>query len=280
MQFSELDLLARLTFESMQPVLVDVGAHVGGFARPFARKGWRVIAFEPEPTNYRELCANLKDFPNVTCIAKAVSDVSGQGIPFYVSAEHWGIHSLKPFHATHHPTLTIDTVRLDETLVSMRIDQVTVLKTDIEGADFLALKSFDFDRFQPDVVMCEFMDERSQPTFGYSHHDMAAYMADLGYAAFVSEWAPIVEYGRKGVATAPHRFLQCVPYPLDHNPAWGNLIFVPKARAAQFGRTLSAYLEGLRGFGRSKGLHSFLKTLPGAGALYHALRRIRKDHST
>lgn len=279
-KFSELEVLLRLEYPAGGThTLVDVGAHVGGFARPFARKGWRVIAFEPEPTNYQELCANLQDFPNVTRIAKAASDVSGQGVPFYVSSDHWGIHSLKPFHPTHHPTLTIDTVRLDETLVSMRIDQVTVLKIDIEGADFLALKSFDFDRFQPDVVMCEFMDERSQPTFGYTHHDMAAYMANLGYVTFVSEWAPIVEYGRRDVATAPHRFLQCVPYPLDHSPAWGNLIFVPKARAAQFERTLLAYLEDLGGFGRSIGLRSFLRTLPGARALYHALGRIRKDHS-
>ena len=280
-KFSERELLLRLEYPSGgQQTLVDVGAHTGGFARPFAKRGWRIIAFEPEPANYQELCANLKDSPNVTCIAKAVSDVSGQRVPFYVSSDHWGIHSLKPFHPTHRPNLMVDAVRLDETLANMQVDQVTVLKVDIEGADFLALKSFDFTSFQPEVVMCEFMDERSQPNFGYAHHDMAAYMIDLGYATFVSEWAPIVEYGRKGVATAPHRFLQCVLYPLDHDPAWGNLIFVPKARAAQFGRTLSAYFEDLGGFGRSIGLRSFLRTLPGARVLYHALRRIREDRST
>lgn len=280
MSFSELQLLLRLKYPmSSKHTLVDVGAHTGGFARPFAKRGWRIIAFEPEPANYQELCANLKDSPNVTCIAKAVSDTTGQGIPFYVSSDHWGIHSLKPFHPTHRPTLMIDTVRLDEALANMGIDQVTVLKIDIEGADFLALKSFDFSRFRPDVVMCEFMDERSQPNFGYTHHDMAAYMTDLGYTTLVSEWAPIVEYGRKGVTTTPHRFLQCVPYPLDHDPAWGNLIFVPKARSTQFERTLSAYLEDLQRFSWAEGLRSFLRVLPGARPLYHALRRVRRTLS-
>jgi len=159
-------------------------------------------------------------------------------------------------------------------LVNMRIDQVTVLKIDIEGADFLAVKSFDFDSFQPEVVMCEFMDERSQPNFGYTHHDMAAYMANLGYATFVSEWAPIVEYGRKGVATAPHRFLQCVTYPLDHDPAWGNLIFVPKDRAVQFECALSAYLRDIERSRWTEGLRSFLRGLPGVRELYHALRGV------
>jgi FkbM family methyltransferase len=279
-KFSEHELLLRLEYLlGGQRILVDVGAHTGGFARPFTERGWQVIAFEPEPTNYQQLCANLRDFPNVTCIAKAVSDTTGQGTPFYVSSDHWGIHSLKPFHPTHRPTLMVDTVRLDETLANMQIDQVTVLKIDIEGADFLALKSFDFNGFQPEVVMCEFMDERSQPNFGYTHHDMAAYMIDLGYATFVSEWAPIVEYGRKGVATVPHRFLQCVPYPLDHDPAWGNLIFVPKVRSTQFECVLSAYLEDLERFSWAEGLCSFLRVLPGARPLYHALLRMRQTLS-
>ena len=242
----ELGLLLR--YESKRDdksTLIDVGAATGEFALPFAKKGWQVIAFEPEPTNLRNLKNNLKKFPNVMCIAKAVSDTLGQ-FPFYVSSTHGGIHTLKPFHPTHRPTMTVDAVRLDEALADMRIDQVTVLKIDIEGADFLALKSFDFSKFHPDVVMCEFMDERSRENFGYTHHDMAAYMSNFGYATFVSEWGPIVEYAREDQLTVPSKFLRCALYPLDHNPIWGNLIFIPNDRKQHFERILSSYLIKLK----------------------------------
>jgi FkbM family methyltransferase len=255
--------------------LVDVGALMGGFAQPFAMRGWRVIAFEPEPANYKDLCDRLEGFANVTCINKAVSEVCARGVPFYISEEHWGIHSLKPFHPTHRPALTVETVRLDAILTDMQLDQVTVLKIDTEGADFLALKSFDFSRFQPEVVMCEFMDERSQENFGYTHHDMVAYMDSLGYATFVSEWAPIVEYARKGKPVS-HSFLRCVPYPLDHHPSWGNLFFVPSDQVVQFRVTLSAYLSDLVLSRKMGGLRSFLEVLPGGMALYRTLSRVHQ----
>jgi len=272
--FSECELLLRLEYSKREKnTLVDVGAHGGGFALPFAKRGWRVIAFEPEPANYQELSDRFENFSNVTCIEKAVSDNSEQGVPFYVSSEHWGIHSLKPFHPTHQSRLTVDTVRLDAILTEMQVDWVTVLKIDIEGADFLALQSFNFKRMQPEVVMCEFMDERSLKNFGYAHHDMVAYMDSLGYATFVSEWAPIVEYGRRGMPVS-HSFLQCVPYPLDHEPAWGNLFFVPRGRTAEFRGVLLFYLKDLELSRKIAALRSLLGRLPGGVALYHALRRV------
>ena len=272
--FTECELLLRLKYPAGDNhTLVDVGAQAGGFAQPFAKRGWRVIAFEPEPTNYQELTARFENFSNVTCIAKAVSNISEEGVSFYFSSEHWGIHSLKPFHPTHQATLKVNTVRLDEILRDMQVDWVTVLKIDIEGADFLALQSFDFKRMQPEVIMCEFMDERSQKNFGYTHHDMVDYMDRLGYLTFVSEWAPIVEYGRRGMPVS-HSFLQCVPYPLDHEPAWGNLFFVPRGRAAEFSGVLSSYLTDLELSRKIAGLQSLLEALPGGKILYKALCRV------
>jgi FkbM family methyltransferase len=90
------------------------------------------------------------------------------------------------------------------------------------------------------------MDERSQPNFGYTHHDMVDYMSKQGYAAFVAEWSPITEYGRKGqTSSSYHQFLRCASYPLDHQPAWGNLIFVPQAQTVRFEHVLAAYLKSL-----------------------------------
>ncbi len=276
--FSERDLILRLKYlEGKEHILVDVGAHVGSFAKPFAAKGWSIVAFEPEPTNYKELCVNLQEFCNVMCFEKAVADRSGENIPFYVSSEHWGIHSLKPFHSTHQTRIMVEAVRLDKWLAEVGVNEITVLKIDVEGADFLVIKSFDFNKFHPEVVICEFMDKRTKKNFGYTYHDVVAYMDCFKYKAFVSEWEPIVEYSRRNVVTASPKFMKCLPYPLDHSPAWGNLIFIPEAQTKQFEYTLSAYLKDLKRAKQIKSLCSGLSRIPGARTLYNTLRNMHPN---
>ncbi|MFW5748531.1 MAG: FkbM family methyltransferase [Chloroflexota bacterium] len=269
--FNELDLILRWPYAPGTPVIVDVGAHRGGLTANAGRRGWRVIAFEPEPRNRAILLEAVRTLPNVTVVPKAVSDVAGQTVPFYISPEHHGIHALKPFHETHEPALQVETVRLDETLAEMDIDRVDALKIDIEGADFLAIRSFDFARWQPQIAMCEFMDERSQPNYGYTHHDVAAYMAEQGYTTYVAEWSPIERYVREGEAST-HHFIQCAPYPLDHQPAWGNLLFVPREQAATFEHQLVDYRRYLRRERRLQGIKAALKRVPGVYPLYRLLR--------
>jgi len=244
--FSELELLLQFPYKiDQKATLVDVGGHVGSVSKKFAQKGWRVIAFEPEPNNRKELENNLQDFKEITIIPKAVSNEADQLVKFYVSSEHWGIHSLKPFHPTHKPQLVVETVRLDTTLKNLGVTEVNFLKVDVEGADFLVLQGFDFNRMKPELVMCEFADDRSKPNFGCTHHDIAHYMSKLEYTVFVAEWAAIKEYGRKGKKTEPHQFLQCCRYPLDHEPAWGNLIFVLNKVLDKFEDVLFSYLVNL-----------------------------------
>jgi FkbM family methyltransferase len=244
-QFNEIELINLLPLTpSSRRVVVDVGGHAGTTTKPFAERGWNVITFEPEPNNYAELCKNMIPFPTVTCIRKAVSDTAGQNIPFYVSEEHWGIHSLKPFHKTHKPSITVETVRLDEMLSNLSITDVAVLKIDTEGADFSVLKGFDWNHMNPYVVMCEIMDHRSIEHYGYTHHDVAAFMKSKGYACYVSEWAEFSEYGRKGQSSS-HKFIQCGRYPLPNEPSWGNLICVPENLASIFDKVLLGYLKYL-----------------------------------
>lgn len=272
MRFSEEGLLETYKFRSSQPILIDVGAHHGGVSRTFASKGWRVIAFEPEQKNRAAFEHNLADFDRVSCIPKAVSDVTGDTVPFYVSDEHYGIHSLKPWHETHALAYEVETVRLEDVLASQQVPSVTLLKVDIEGADFLALKGFDFEKYHPELVMIEFMDERSLRNFGYTHHDVISYMKERGYATFVSEWEPIKEYGREDVASNPHVWIQCVPYPLDHQPAWGNLIFVPDSDRDKFSAILKSYLRKLKQAEIAAKMRDRIKKIPGVKLIYSLIK--------
>ncbi len=245
MEFSEHELIATYKFNSKDPLLIDAGAHNGRVTRIFAENGWKILAFEPEPNIYAGLKSNLGGFKNVTCIPKAVSDTCGKA-SFYVSDMYWGIHSLKPFDKTHKLAYEVETVTLRNVLEELNIKDVTLLKIDVEGADFLALKGFDFTKYRPELVIVEFMDERSLPHFGYTHHDMVAYMHKHGYVTFVSEWATLTEYSREGFPRPYRQWIQCAPYPLDHKPAWGNLIFVPECDKKKFKSTVAAYLKRLR----------------------------------
>ena len=267
-RFSEHGLLETYSFKSTKPLFVDVGAHHGSASRRFAKKGWCVVAFEPEHKNRAAFMRNLAGAENVTCIPKAVADVTGKMVPFYVSDEHYGIHSLRPFHKTHKLAYEVETVTLNDALEALDVQSVTLLKVDTEGADFLALKGFDFNKYNPELVMVEFMDERSWPHFGYTHHDVAAYMKERGYVTFVSEWAPIKEYARQDMPSSPHVWIQCVPYPLDHTPSWGNLIFVPESDRDKFSATLESYLIKSRRAEAVDRLHKQIKKIPGVKLLY------------
>ncbi len=267
MSFSELDLCLCYPFEAKQPLLVDVGAHHGTVSRPFAKMGWSVIGFEPEEKNRVAFQKKLASFENVICIPKAVSDTSVDRVPFYVSNEHFGIHSLKPFHDTHEMAYEVETVRLDEVLSDRDVPEDTLIKIDTEGADFLALKGFDFQKYRPELIIIEFMDDRSQLNFNYTHHDVVQFMSERGYLTFVSEWAPIKEYGREGVYTEPHVWLHCALYPLDHEPSWGNLIFVPEKDQEKFAKTLQAYLLALN----KVTIRSIVKKIPGARMVHRLL---------
>jgi FkbM family methyltransferase len=251
MEFSEISLLDLFFNNNYDGVLVDVGAHHGGVSTVFAKKGWQVIAFEPEEKNRSSLKKNLVNFEKVKIISKAVSDIDNLKIPFYVSNKHYGIHSIKPFHESHELAYEVETTTLNSTLELEKIEKVTFLKIDIEGADFLALKGFNIKKYSPDITMLEFMDNRSLKNFNYNHHDVVKYMKREDYDCYISEWAPIKEYGIEGVVSGPHTWLQFRKYPLNHEPSWGNLVFVKKNQI-NFEKTLNCYLKDLKDVGKSQ----------------------------
>ena len=279
--FSELQLLLNIPYQTRNPVLVDVGAMQGQFSEAFARKGWKVVSFEPEPANFEMLAYRARYFSDVTCVNKAVSDVSGQRVPFYTSSTFPGIHSLRPFHPTHSLTAEVETVRLDDILPSLNVDEVTLLKIDVEGADFLALKSFDFQRYHPEIVMCEFMDSRSLPNFGYTHHDIASFINHQGYTTFVFEWTPIIEYGTKDKPN-PTQFIGFSEYPLAHQASWGNLIFVPTNKANAFPHIVNNQITDMRKVSSimtSRRWRTLVKKIPGAYVAYKAYKWFLKKSS-
>lgn len=212
-------LHAYLTATSSTGFVVDVGAHQGQSSLPFLQSGWTVYAFEPDAVNRRALTALLAGFPNLFVDSRAVSDQVRTMVPFYTSSVSSGISGLTRFHASHEQTGVVDTTTLDAFCVERNIKELTFLKTDTEGYDLPVLRGFPWARMSPQIALCEFEDRKTVP-LGYCFHDLAGFLVDHGYKVLVSEWYPIVEYGRQ------HRWRRFAQYPceLADPAAWGNLL--------------------------------------------------------
>jgi FkbM family methyltransferase len=194
--------------------MVDVGAHHGGTLALFAHDGWKIIAIEPDPANRAILS---RDFPTIAIDPRAIGERDGEQVTLYTSGVSSGISTLNPFHPSHRATSRVETVRLDTLLTD--VSEVTLLKTDTEGWDLPVLRTFPWDRLHPLAVIAEFDDHKTVP-LGYDWRDLAEFLVDRGFAVEVSEWYPVVEYGR------PHRWRSVRPFPVElaDAAAWGNLI--------------------------------------------------------
>lgn len=208
---------AALNTKRRRGVMLDVGAHYGSSLAPFARDGWSIHAFEPDPANRAELRAAFGRRPNVTIVPKGVSDEPGRKTLF-TSGESSGISSLAPFTEGHESDATVDVITLRDYMAEAGIAAVDFMKVDVEGFERNVLKGYDW-TIKPLIIVLEFEDSKTVP-LGYSWKDLADELVTRGYQVLVSEWFPIERYG------AGHRWRRFGRYPteLTDPDAWGNLI--------------------------------------------------------
>ena len=212
-------------------VMVDVGAHHGSTFQIFLGSGYRVIAFEPDPENRQVLLKNfpMERHPNLIVDPRAVADSGEKKRNFYTSSASSGISSLHSFHPTHEESYSVDTITLKDFFKDESISDVDYLKIDTEGFDLEVLKSVDFEAISPRVILCEFEDNKTK-SLNYVWQDMANFLVSKNYHILVSEWYPIVAYGKE------HKFRSLKRYPceLEDVAGWGNFIGLRNASDLEF----------------------------------------------
>jgi FkbM family methyltransferase len=201
--------------------MIDVGAHKGAALEAFARDGWQILAFEPDPGNRADLEEFCRRLPNVEIDRRALSNREANELPWFRSEVSSGISSLAAFHESHEPAGCVEVTTLALALEQHKIERVDFLKVDAEGTDLFVLQGFPWNWLKPSVVICEFEDEKTS-SLGYRFGDLADFLVAEGYQILVSEWHPIIRYGSN------HRWRRFVPYPCElvSPHAWGNLIAV------------------------------------------------------
>lgn len=123
-------------------VVIDIGANIGYYTLLFAKmvgETGKVIAFEPDPTNFELLKKNvsINNYQNVTLVQKAVAESKKQ-VKLFLCEENKGMHRIYPSLCCNN-SIDIETMSLDDFLSSYN-DKITFIKMDIEGAEFMALR--------------------------------------------------------------------------------------------------------------------------------------------
>ena len=134
--------------ENMQAgeVFCDIGANIGLYSMFAAKKGLKVISFEPEALNYAELCRNiaLNQFHQVSPFNIAVSDKTGL-ISFKISNPYAGaanhqVEQLNGFSAKQEPKQTVQGESFDNLVSRYGLPCPTHIKIDVDGLEYEIIK--------------------------------------------------------------------------------------------------------------------------------------------
>jgi FkbM family methyltransferase len=143
--------------------MLDVGAHVGYYARRYAPvigSDGRIFAFEPHPRTFAMLSRNVRPFSNVTPVQVALAEEEGTAVlhDYLINSASGSLHydeamvALQQAHVHagdvaprigqefRPQTFSVQTVPGDTFLAEQGISQVDVIKMDIEGAEIGALR--------------------------------------------------------------------------------------------------------------------------------------------
>lgn len=132
------------------PVVFDIGAHKGLAAKTYRSllPDAAIYCFEPFPETVESLRRNLAGDSAITVIPKAVADKAGSRT-FFVNGFD-ATNSLLPRpkasrryfpqHAGPKTTIEVEATSLDEFVRREGIDEVSILKFDIQGGELMALK--------------------------------------------------------------------------------------------------------------------------------------------
>ena len=179
---------------------IDVGGHVGGFAIPVAKAHADITihVFEPVPLTRSWLEANLARnglSDRMTVWPNAVGAESSRAVMTGVdgASNHLAAAGKAGPGAVEVEIKTLDELLLDQ------VERVDVIKCDVEGAEFLALRGAKgiLTRDHPDLVLE--IDRRFTPRFGYQARELFDYLTGLGY-----DWKWYAEDGMRDATDIEH----------------------------------------------------------------------------
>jgi FkbM family methyltransferase len=124
------------TLIGAQSIVVDLGAHLGEFSTEVSRRfGCRCYGAEPHPVSHSRICQS--DLISVLNCAIAPVDA-----PVRLNVSTYSeSHSLRPLPRSGVGSIEVDGITFQRFMETCRIDQINLMKVDIEGSEVELLES-------------------------------------------------------------------------------------------------------------------------------------------
>jgi len=118
-------------------IIVDAGANTGASTLYFRMRfpEARIIAVEPEISNFRLLCRNMEAYPGVKCINAAIWFRDGWLSLRNPSADHYAYQ----FDEIAGSDTNVRSIALSTLMADAGAETIDILKMDIEGAEYQIL---------------------------------------------------------------------------------------------------------------------------------------------
>ena len=183
--------ITDLVFRTIKPgdTFLDIGANVGYYsilAGHLVGPTGSVHSFQPIPSIFSALEDNvaLNRLHNVHLNRLALHDSSGKLELHLPDPRNSGLGSSiqrpRPYHTGQ--TVECESERLDNYLRGNNVQNIKLIKMDIEGAELLAMQGMTetFSRSPAPNVICE-ADEDLLSNPGFSAEDLVRFMTNFGY---------------------------------------------------------------------------------------------------
>jgi FkbM family methyltransferase len=138
----EIFVLGTYAWSFGEPIrtIVDAGAHVGGTTLWFAARypDARIIAIEPHPDTLTRLRDNTQRYPHMEVVAAALHSEDGH-VELFDGGQSWAA-SLVPAKGLR-SCRGVPAITLDHLVWEYNLEQIDILKLNIEGSETAVLRS-------------------------------------------------------------------------------------------------------------------------------------------
>lgn len=124
-----------ISFDFVPEYIIDAGANVGYFSVLYSSKfpNAKIIAIEPESSNFEVLTKNIEKFPNVHAVNAGLWPTST--FLKVVDLQKTGNWGFVVKEVSNSEKYDVKTVTVSELLERYNFDRIDILKIDIEGAE-------------------------------------------------------------------------------------------------------------------------------------------------
>ncbi|MEJ7770217.1 MAG: FkbM family methyltransferase [Chitinophagaceae bacterium] len=130
--FDRLDY--ELDYGGSPKSIIDCGANAG-FASVYLKNKFpdaTIIAVEPEPSNFKILSKNTEKYSNIHCLNYGIWNKTTNLEIINMGTGNWGFSTNEVDYENEN---TIKAISIDEIMVRYNLQQIDILKVDIEGSE-------------------------------------------------------------------------------------------------------------------------------------------------